>query len=185
MSLGGHARMQGEPGYFAHRVTELPRIAGSVCRVNTFQHGGVLIRAAILVLDNEHFRLIEVKSPTSLKDYHITDGAVQLWVMRNAGYPVNHVEIAYIDNQFVYGGDEDYRGLFNYAYITVEAEALQLEVPDWIAQAYAPPSGTMPEVEPGEQCNNSFACSYREYYASTTCDYPVEILPRGGKVAAA
>lgn len=43
----------------------------------TFQHDGVLIRSDVLLQGSSGFRLIEVKSSTAIKDYHVEDCAVQ------------------------------------------------------------------------------------------------------------
>jgi len=45
----------------------------------------VLIRADLLLLEKNGYRLVEVKSSTGVKDYHIDDVSVQTWVMDKAG----------------------------------------------------------------------------------------------------
>jgi hypothetical protein len=48
----------------------------------TFQTDGVLIRADVLIRDEQdRIRLIEVKASTSVKEYHLNDCAIQLWVL--------------------------------------------------------------------------------------------------------
>ena len=49
---------------------------------------GVLVQADILERQGDAFTLVEVKSTTKLKDEHIPDVAVQVWVLRRAGVPV-------------------------------------------------------------------------------------------------
>ena len=56
-------------------------------------------------------RLIEVKASTSVKDYHVLDCAIQDWVLRNSGINVLSISLAHINNQFVYQGDGNYKGL--------------------------------------------------------------------------
>jgi hypothetical protein len=43
----------------------------------TFEHEGVLVRVDLLLPDGEAYRLVEVKSSTTVKDYHLSDAAVQ------------------------------------------------------------------------------------------------------------
>jgi len=60
----------------------------------TFQADGVLIRADVLVRDeHDAVRLIEVKSSTSVKDYHKQDCAIQLWVLEQLNYNVQQLEL--------------------------------------------------------------------------------------------
>ena len=78
----------------------------------------VLVRADVLIRRDGRYRMIEVKASTKVKDSHVTDAAIQTWVARGAGLDVERVELAHIDNRFVYPGDGDYRGLFAHADMT-------------------------------------------------------------------
>lgn len=52
----------------------------------TFEHGGVLVRVDILHRRRDHrWRLIEVKSTTSIKDQHLDDVGIQTRVVSRAG----------------------------------------------------------------------------------------------------
>ena len=79
--------------------------------------------------------MVEVKSSTSVKDYHLTDAAIQSWVAQQAKLPLTSVEIAHIDNSFVYPGGGDYQGLFHYADISEQIADMKAAVPDWIIAA--------------------------------------------------
>ena len=72
----------------------------------TLKADDVLVRADVLERDeNGRFRLIEVKASAGVKDYHLQDCAIQLWVLERCGLPVEVVELAHINTRFVYGGD--------------------------------------------------------------------------------
>src|SRR5205814_3761513 len=101
----------------------------------TFEHDGILVRADLLIPVATHYRVVEVKSAASVKDYHLTDAAVQSWVARGAGLKVSSVEIAHIDTAFTYGGTGDYRGLFKHQNITAATNSLQDSVPQWANEA--------------------------------------------------
>ncbi len=47
----------------------------------TFEHDGVLVRADLLLPTPKGYRMVEVKSSTRVKPYHIDDCAVQAWVL--------------------------------------------------------------------------------------------------------
>ncbi|MGA8831364.1 MAG: hypothetical protein WB554_07150, partial [Desulfomonilaceae bacterium] len=51
----------------------------------TFQHDSVLVRSDVFFRGASGFRLIEVKSSTTLKPYQVEDCAVQAWVIQGHG----------------------------------------------------------------------------------------------------
>src|SRR3974390_2571048 len=57
------------------------------------------------------WRMVEVKSSTSVKDYHRDDVAIQAFVAKGAGVPLEAIALAHIDGDWIYPGGEDYRGL--------------------------------------------------------------------------
>lgn len=154
----------------------------------TLQAGGLLIRADLLLPEQDGYRMVEVKSSTSVKDYHLTDAAIQSWVAQQAELPLTSVEIAHIDNSFVYPGGGDYQGLFNYADISDQISEMKDAVPDWINAARETLSGDEPCVSVGSQCSDPFACSFIGYCSPKIADengYPPEVLPYGATLATA
>ena len=149
----------------------------------TFSFEDVLIRSDILIKEDKGYRAIEVKSATSVKDYYLNDCAVQKWVMEGAGCPVSKIELAHIDNTFVFQGNNDYSGLFYHADLTGEANSLKSAVPKWVSRFKSVLSGPEPLIEPGSQCYNPFSCPFINHCIKETVEYPVSILPRGGSVA--
>ncbi len=150
----------------------------------TLQADGVLIRADVLLRDEAgKVQLIEVKASTSVKEYHVNDGAIQLWVLEQLGMEVVRVELAHINNSFVYPGEGDYEGLFIYADITDEARALQPSVPKLIAEMRAVLDGPEPEIPMGAQCTKPFECPFIDYCAlherGPQAEVPVSWLPGG------
>lgn len=151
----------------------------------TFQHGGTLVRADLLLPDQQGWRMVEVKSSTTVKDYHLSDAAVQTWVLQQQGVSLTRIELAHINNQFVYPGGGDYQGLLTYADITATVQDLQMDVPTWITQARATASlDTEPNIAPGQQCTDPFECAFRRYCDPAAFDplpsYSVRVLPYGG-----
>ena len=98
----------------------------------TLQAGGLLIRADLMLPDQDGYRMVEVKSSTSVKDYHLTDAAIQSWVAQQSDLTLTSVEIAHIDNTFVYPGGGDYQGLFHYADVSEQISDMKDAVPGWI-----------------------------------------------------
>lgn len=129
-----------------------------------FQHDGVLVRADVMLPGKQGYRMVEVKSSTGLKDYHLNDCAIQTWIVKQNGIPLTSIELAHIDTSFVYQGDKDYRGLFCHVPLDAQLEPLLDQVPGWIEGARDTLSSKdEPAIEPGEQCVDPFECPFYAY----------------------
>jgi hypothetical protein len=145
-----------------------------------FLHHGVLVRSDILTRTDDGYEVIEVKSSTKVKEYYLQDAAIQYWVMKMAGVPVTKFEIAHINNQFVYAGDDNYEGLFKRVDITEKTQRLAQRVPQWIEDQMALVHSDEPVITMGEQCSTPFECPFGNYCGSLLPvgpRYPVDILP--------
>ena len=68
---------------------------------------GIQTRVDILRrTEDGKFDLIEVKSNTSLKDVHVPDVAIQLYVLEGCGVPIRRTFLMRIDRSYVYRGGE-------------------------------------------------------------------------------
>lgn len=135
------------------------------------------------------WRMIEVKSSTSLKDYHRDDAAIQAFVARKAGVPLASVALAHIDSQWVYPGGEDYQGLLKENDLTDEAIGREPEVIEWIANAHAiARERAEPAMGTGSHCSKPYECGFLAYCQSRVPqpDFPAVWLPRiqSGKLKA-
>ena len=151
-----------------------------------FLHNDVLVRADLLVPEASGYRLVEVKSSTSVKDYHLEDITVQTWVIQQAGLVPSRCMVAHIDNSFVYPGNGNYQDLLKEESVDLEVRDMITEVPDWIAAAQSTlECSEEPGVAPGDQCSHPFACDFANYCSPPETDvaFPVEILPYGKKIA--
>jgi len=127
------------------------------------------------------WRVIEVKSTTTVKDYHRDDTAVQAYVARRAGVPLSAIALAHIDNQWVYQGGGDYRGLLVEQDLSEQAFARAGEVEAWIAQAQAIVGRPdAPEMTTGRHCGEPYECGFLDHCQSQEprAEYPVQWLPR-------
>jgi hypothetical protein len=143
----------------------------------------ILVRADILQRRQGVYGLVEVKASTRVKDYQVVDAGIQTWVARGAGLAVERTELAHINNQFVYPGGGDYRGLFTYVDVTEAIVPLQEQIPAWIAAAQDDLAGPMPTIAVGPQCHDPFECEFVGFCTPDPAKYPVGILPYGGKLA--
>ena len=153
-----------------------------------FQANGALVFADVMLpaLENGRvvWRMVEVKSSASVKDYHHDDIAVQAFVAQSAGVKLKSVALAHIDNSWTYPGNDDYRGLLVENDLTAEAFARTEEVEGWINEAQSiVAQPTAPEIAVGNQCNSPFECGFCTYCnrgnpQPKQTEYPIQWLPK-------
>jgi hypothetical protein len=150
-----------------------------------FSAGGALAFADVMLPEQKNgkpvWHMVEVKSSTSVKDYHRDDVAVQAFVAQSAGVSLDSIALAHIDSSWVYPGDDDYRGLLKECDLTAEALARTEEVQGWIAQAQGIAAQTIePDVETGDHCNSPFECGFFDYCSRNKSKptFPLDWLPR-------
>ena len=151
----------------------------------TVQHAGVLVQADVLIPQGRRWRMVEVKSSASVKNYQVEDAAIQSWVFRQAGVPLCGEGIAHINTAFVYPGGDNYDGLLIEQHQSDAVAALQPQVPQWIDAAHKTLSlKRQPNIAAGAQCTDPFPCPFQDHCIPPQEGYPVHILPHGGKLAA-
>ncbi len=127
------------------------------------------------------WRMVEVKSSASVKDYHRDDAAVQFHVARTAGVRLASIALAHIDSTWVYPGGEDYQGLLKETDLTNEASSRQSEVGSWIVAAQTiAQKRNEPMAVTGRHCGEPFECGFLDHCREqeVPVEYPVEWLPR-------
>ena len=126
----------------------------------TFRHRGVLIRADVLERRGGRCRMVEVKSATRLKEYHLQDIAIQGWVAEGAGVPLDGLSVAVIDTDYVYPGGGDYRGLLREIPVADQARPLMSHIPGWVRGFNQLLAGPLPAIRTGPQCRRPFECPF-------------------------
>lgn len=148
-----------------------------------FEAKGVRAFADVLLPDLQTpgaWRMVEVKSAASVKDYHRDDVAIQAYVARASGLALSSVAVAHIDSSWTYPGGGDYRGLLREAELTEEAFARAEEVQAWVSDAQAVAAQPQaPKIDPGPQCSAPFACGFTAHCHAgrPMAEHPVQWLP--------
>ena len=130
---------------------------------------------------NLSWRMVEVKSSSEVKEYHREDAAIQAYVVRAAGVPLESVAVATVNTNFVYAGDGHYEGLLVEEDVTDECLARAAEVRGWIAEAQAVVTSlSEPSRATGKHCGDPFECGFLNYCRSREApvEFPVSWLPR-------
>lgn len=67
-----------------------------------FEIPGALALADVLIPQGRHWRMVEVKSSTRVKDAHRDDIAIQTHIVTQSGVPLRSVALAHVDSAWVY-----------------------------------------------------------------------------------
>jgi len=127
------------------------------------------------------WKMVEVKSSASVKNYHIEDIAVQSFLARGMGLEVESVSLAHVDTSWIYPGGGDYRGFLKEADLTRDSLQLAPEVSKWLGEAHQVAAlSKEPDIQTGDQCYSPFECPFLPYCKIGKDDpqFPIYWLPR-------
>lgn len=165
------------------RTQELLQSNGPIFEAG-FRAEGALAFADVMLVHKRagrrSWRMVEVKSSTSVKDYHEDDAAVQAFVARACGVPLSAIALAHIDSSWVYPGGGDYAGLLIENDLSEQAFAREDEVRGWIGQAQQVASAaTEPRIATGKQCSTPYECGFYAHCQSQEpqAEHPIQWLP--------
>lgn len=191
IEIGSRARLNYPDGILIQHITQPDVAVVETAQLMTidlavplfeaaFAYAGVLVRSDILVPTSSGWKMVEVKSSGSVKDHHLRDCALQLWVLEGGGVNVEQVCIAHVDTGFVYAGDENYDNLLIEEDVTEQVRALLSDVPAWLEIHRDILAKPMPEIRMGAQCKPD--CQFKSHCEKGHSKYPVSILPNGRKL---
>jgi predicted RecB family nuclease len=147
----------------------------------TFRHQGVLVRVDILERASpKGWRLIEVKSTTGVKDYHLFDVAIQRHVVSGCGIDVAAACLMHLNRDYVYDGQEyRIRKLFKIEDVTKEIRKINRDLPTLLEDQWkALNRKSPPNIEPGRQCEDPVGCEFYDQCNETLPADHVSCLPR-------
>jgi hypothetical protein len=127
----------------------------------TFSANGVFAALDILHHHNGERWAIEVKSSTSVKDYHITDASLQYFAMSQAGFAPDRFFLMHINNRYVKNGEIDPKEFFVLEELTDKVLSNQPWVEKKVNELRDMLEGTEPTVEIGPHCGSPFSCDYK------------------------
>jgi len=153
-----------------------------------FLHDGVRIRTDLLLrnLDGT-WDLQEVRPSTSVKETHLSDLAVQVYVLAGAGLRVRRAGVLLLDRRYVRGGGGlDVSALFCLKDLTAALEPHVAAVADNVA-AFRDSLGAteVPAVAAGGQCWHPRECPFTGECVTPPGPFDVGQLPGSSKVVAA
>jgi hypothetical protein len=156
----------------------------------TFESAGIQVRTDVLLPEGESgWRLIEVKSSSSLKDEHIPDAAVQAWVLRDNGIDLTGVEIIHLNKEYRHPNGCHPEGtegsaLLVRADVTEQVSHHISDIPDQIQRHLKVLDGDLPDHAIGIHCSQPYDCPFEKRCWPTNRDH-ISRLHSVGPVKAA
>lgn len=137
----------------------------------TFVASGGLALADVMLPVGEGsragWRMIEVKSSTEVKPHQLEDVAIQAYIASQAGAQIKQVDLAHVNNTWVYQGDGNYVGFLATVNVTNEVVRLSAEIQGWIDDAQmVAAKNTEPKRHTGPHCHTPFDCPFFEHCRS-------------------
>lgn len=146
----------------------------------TFSANNALVMLDILHRKDDEIWAIEVKSSTSVKDYHYQDAAFQYFVMTQSGCVPDRFFLMHINNQYVKNGE-----------ITAEFFHLEditnsiIEMQPWVEENFQNlltilDAGIEPIINIGAHCSSPFGCEFSHHCWKHVPEKSVFELTRSG-----
>ena len=125
----------------------------------SFLADGVFVSLDVLERVDGGYRLIEVKSSTSLKEEHVPDVAIQVHVAEAGGVPIRQAEVMHLDREYRHPGQGE---LLVRTDVTAPVRDLLPRIPVAIGGQREALAGPLPEVPIGLHCFEPWECPFRK-----------------------
>lgn len=146
----------------------------------TFENSGVLVRVDVLQRRRDRWRLLEVKSTTSLKEEHLDDVGIQSRVVSRSGLDLASVNLAHVNRDYVFeGGSIDPRKFFKIRNLTRRVQTLQPKLTFQLRAEFTVLNmPNAPDLPPGPHCTHPVTCEFFEQCNRPRPDDHIGYLPR-------
>jgi hypothetical protein len=165
--VGARARLEWPEGTYIegdHKdASRIPRTRAAIDAGATaifeacFEEDGVFCAVDVLERNGNEWTVIEVKSSSSVKPYHVPDLAIQVHVCRRAGLNVTRAEVMHLSKEYVH---PQAMPLFERTDVTHEVEGIMYQVPGHIAELHEVLRGPLPVKDVGEHCWFMNECAF-------------------------
>ena len=120
-----------------------------------------------------------MKSTSRVKDEHVDDLAIQIYVLRGAGLPIDTASLMHVNTTYLYHGEPlDLRQLFAEQRVTRQVDDRQGEIPKRLAEMrHTLSAPTPPVIEPDDHCCTPYECPFWEHCTKDKPDRWIYYLP--------
>ncbi len=146
-----------------------------------FECQGVIVKTDILQRrERNHWRLVEVKSTTEMKDHHVDDVAIQTYVLSNSGLKLASSWLAHVNREYVFAGTTvDPRQFFIFRNLTQRVRNLQPEIAIRLRTQFSTLGETEPpDISPGPHCTKPMVCEFFYHCNQPLAKDHIGYLPR-------
>ena len=145
-----------------------------------------LVRTDVLIRNIKGWELLEIKSAAKLNDAHISDIAIQSFIVKKCEVNLTSVKLIHINKDFTYEGDANYKDLINVENeITDEVIIEEKDVPNSIKDLTPLINkNNFPNIAMGGHCEKPYVCDYQDRCKASlpkTNLTSYDILPYVGK----
>lgn len=120
------------------------------------------------------WNMIEVKSSSGIKDYHIDDVALQYHAFTCAGYNIDRCLLLHINSDYVRHGELDVSALFTQADITDQVKALQPTISPLVTSLLNTVSlAQEPQMDIGAHCSAPVDCDFKAHCWKHVPEYSI------------
>jgi hypothetical protein len=130
---------------------------------------GLGVRFDVLERGKGGWKIVEIKSGSTVKDAYLDDCAIQFACARAAGMEVESVEVMHPSTSRVRLAGGTGAEVLVREYVTDAVFYRSMGVWDWVEACVKTLEGSMPDVEPGDQCKDPHVCPF-----ASVCGKPVE-----------
>ena len=123
----------------------------------SFIAGNTFVAVDVLARESDGWRLVEVKSSSSLKEEHLLDAAVQVHVLTGNGLDVRAVEVMHLNRDFRSPAQGD---LFARTEVTNDVRPLLAGIQEETDAQIAMLSGPLPDAPIGLHCHEPYECPF-------------------------
>lgn len=128
----------------------------------TFMKDGCFCMVDILRNEPDGVHLIEVKSSTKVKDYHLADIAFQIWLLEECGLSVKSTSLMHLNSKYVRKGNLDIHELFMLEDVTDETKMMSADVAQTARMLdIIENDPNEPRISIGAHCDSPFECGFK------------------------
>lgn len=142
------------------RTRELLQNETEVIFEAAFEYKGCFARADIITYSKETKRwsIFEVKSTTKVKDEHLDDVGLQVWIMANAGLPIEKICIMHLNTECRY---PNLKNLFSEVDVTDTLRQRHNSIPDRLNEIFKTiRNESVPNIDIGPHCTSPNDCPF-------------------------
>ncbi len=149
----------------------------SVIYEATFKQKDIFAIVDILVKNGDKWDIYEVKSSTSVKDYHIDDASIQYYALSDV-LDIGKTYILCIDSSYERDGELELDKLFYANDISEEILEKQKHIPKFLTEIRKVLENNEPNIKVSEHCSYPFECDFCDYCWGDTSDVEIFNLYR-------